>query len=155
MFYGRKLSFARITQRLWQTNILQIYHTDGMILIRQSWRTLRKTCLNAVMSTEDITQRDLGSKSGLRTDRSATKRPETGHCRWAIHSQASKKLPVFRETRRSIYCVQKNLPLVRTMHHLIQIHTSHNIFNPLKTKRRLLYLKTQFVPRSKHFSSRL
>ena len=23
--------------------------------------------------------------------------------------------------------------------------------NPLKTKRRLLYLKTQFVPRSKHF----
>ena len=27
--------------------------------------------------------------------------------------------------------------------------------NPLKTKRRLLYLKTQFVPRSKHFSSRL
>ena len=30
-----------------------------------------------------------------------------------------------------------------------------NNFNPLKTKRRLLYLKTQFVPRSKHFSSRL
>ena len=27
--------------------------------------------------------------------------------------------------------------------------------NPLKTKRGLLYLKTQFVPRSKHFSSRL
>ena len=31
----------------------------------------------------------------------------------------------------------------------------HCTFNPLKTKRRLLYLKTQFVPRSKHFSSRL
>ena len=29
------------------------------------------------------------------------------------------------------------------------------ITNPLKTKRRLLYLKTQSVPRSKHFSSRL
>jgi len=29
------------------------------------------------------------------------------------------------------------------------------IFNHLKTKRILLYLKTQFVPRSKHFSSRL
>ena len=29
------------------------------------------------------------------------------------------------------------------------------VINPLKTKRRLLYLKTQFVPRSKHFSSRL
>ena len=27
--------------------------------------------------------------------------------------------------------------------------------NPLKTKRRLLYLKTQFVPHSKHFSTRL
>ena len=29
------------------------------------------------------------------------------------------------------------------------------VVNPLKTKRRLLYLKTQFVQRSKHFSSRL
>jgi len=29
------------------------------------------------------------------------------------------------------------------------------LFNPSKTKRRLLYLKTQFVPRCKHFSSRL
>jgi len=28
-------------------------------------------------------------------------------------------------------------------------------FNRLKTKRRPLYLKTQFVPRCKHFSSRL
>jgi len=28
-------------------------------------------------------------------------------------------------------------------------------FNPLKTKRRLLYVKTQSIPRSKHFSSRL
>ena len=27
--------------------------------------------------------------------------------------------------------------------------------NPLNTKRRMFYLKTQFVPRSKHFSSRL
>jgi hypothetical protein len=27
--------------------------------------------------------------------------------------------------------------------------------NPLNTKRRLFYLKTHFVPRSKHFSSRL
>jgi len=32
----------------------------------------------------------------------------------------------------------------------IQLH-----FNPLKTKRRLLYLKNQSVPRCKHFSSRL
>ena len=27
--------------------------------------------------------------------------------------------------------------------------------NPLTTKRRLLYLKTQFLPRCKHFSTRL
>ena len=31
----------------------------------------------------------------------------------------------------------------------------HHQFNPLKTKRKLIYLKTQFVPRSEHFSSRL
>jgi hypothetical protein len=30
-----------------------------------------------------------------------------------------------------------------------------NPFNPLKSKRKLFHLKTQFVPRSKHFSSRL
>ena len=36
-----------------------------------------------------------------------------------------------------------------------QIHGHRRHINPLKTKRRLLYLKTQFVPRSKHFSSRL
>ena len=37
---------------------------------------------------------------------------------------------------------------------LNKIDMENNI-NPLNTKRRLLYLKTQFVPRSKHFSSRL
>jgi len=30
-----------------------------------------------------------------------------------------------------------------------------NTLNPLQTKRRLLYLKTQSVPRSKQFSSQL
>ena len=34
-------------------------------------------------------------------------------------------------------------------------HMMHQQFNPLNTKRRLLYLKTHFVPRSKHFSSPL
>ena len=34
-------------------------------------------------------------------------------------------------------------------------YVMHQQFNPLNTKRRLLYLKTQFVPRSKHFSSLL
>jgi hypothetical protein len=32
---------------------------------------------------------------------------------------------------------------------------SQRLINPLKTKRRLLYLKAQFVPRCKHFSTRL
>ena len=36
--------------------------------------------------------------------------------------------------------------------HVQCICTSLNLF---KTKRRLFYLKTQFVPRSKHFLSRL
>ena len=35
------------------------------------------------------------------------------------------------------------------------LYTVNTMFNPLKTKSRLLYLKSQFVPRSKHFSSRL
>ena len=38
--------------------------------------------------------------------------------------------------------------------YLKNVQGKHEI-NPLKTKRRLLYLKTQFVQRSKHFSSRL
>ena len=33
--------------------------------------------------------------------------------------------------------------------------TEYKYINPLDKKRRPLYLKTQFVPRSKHFSSRL
>ena len=37
---------------------------------------------------------------------------------------------------------------------LYMIRNSHqNNINPLNTERRLLYLKTQFVPRSKHFIS--
>jgi hypothetical protein len=35
------------------------------------------------------------------------------------------------------------------------IRVTQDEINPLKTKRRPLYLKTQSVPRSKHFSSRL
>ena len=41
----------------------------------------------------------------------------------------------------------------RIPQHVITIYAWK--FNPLNTKRRPLYLKTQFVPRSKHFSSRL
>jgi len=39
--------------------------------------------------------------------------------------------------------------------HVLVFYPLLKIFNPLKTKRRLLYLKTQSVPRCKHFSSRL
>jgi hypothetical protein len=38
---------------------------------------------------------------------------------------------------------------------LTESHPINLNFNPLKTKHRLVYLRTQFVPRSKHFSSRL
>ena len=66
--------------------------------------------------------------------------------------------------RRSIYAVsawnpkvlhhlQKNSgPLDSVLSKFISVHPH---INPLNTKRRLLYLNTQFVPRSKHFSSRL
>ena len=37
---------------------------------------------------------------------------------------------------------------------ILAFHVIRN-FNPLKTKPRLLYLKTQFVPRCEHFSLRL
>ena len=36
-----------------------------------------------------------------------------------------------------------------------RIYVTLGNFNPLETKRRLFYLKTQSVPRCKHFSSRL
>ena len=45
-----------------------------------------------------------------------------------------------------------------TVAHIITeclIMAKEQYFNPLKAKRRPLYLKTQFVPRSKHFSTRL
>ena len=38
---------------------------------------------------------------------------------------------------------------------LLDFRPWRQVINLLKTTRRLLYLKTQFVPRSKHFSSRL
>ena len=37
----------------------------------------------------------------------------------------------------------------------VKLATHFHTFNLLKTKHRRLYLKTQFVPRCKHFSSRL
>jgi hypothetical protein len=42
-----------------------------------------------------------------------------------------------------------------TVHYITQYPLIQLEFNPSKTKRRLLYLKTQSVPRCKHFLSRL
>jgi len=39
--------------------------------------------------------------------------------------------------------------------HILKNRILFFILDSLNTKRRLLYLKNQFVPRSKHFSSRL
>jgi len=41
-----------------------------------------------------------------------------------------------------------------TFHRITRRHTPIHV-NPLKTKRRPLYLKTHSVPRCKHFSSQL
>ena len=49
------------------------------------------------------------------------------------------------------HCLSPHIPTVRFQHNLSPTIN----FSPLNTMRTLLYLKTQFVPRSKHFSSRL
>ena len=59
-----------------------------------------------------------------------------------------------------IYDVQSMRPLLSNIIYIVEIFKWSNLeerdnINPLNTKCRLLYLKTQFVPRSKHFSSRL
>ena len=51
-------------------------------------------------------------------------------------------------------CWHKTTPYESSKHWMFRVSVFHD-FNPLNTKRRLLYLKIQFVPRSKHFSFRL
>ena len=55
---------------------------------------------------------------------------------------------------RNFNAVKRKTPEDFTLSYFIPLH-NFTMFNPLNTKRRLLYLKTQFVPRSEHFSSRL
>ena len=58
----------------------------------------------------------------------------------------------------SILFTKWQLKAFQTVHNIYQSEektVKSILINPLKTKRGLLYLKTQFVPRSKHFSSRL
>jgi len=50
-----------------------------------------------------------------------------------------------------ISCIFSYFPVLSYL--VIRLLSEH--INPLKTKRKLLYLKTQSVPRCKHFSSRL
>ena len=63
-----------------------------------------------------------------------------------ILSQHYSILRILRQRSSSLF-----LPFVKGIFFVIRIPD----INPLNTKRRLLYLKIQFVPRSKHFSSRL
>ena len=72
---------------------------------------------------------------------------------WYILWRLQLTLPTLRRTnymkhRRSIAIT------VASSQKIPSIWWNPNIY-PLNTKRRLLYLKTQFVPHSKHFSSRL
>ena len=68
----------------------------------------------------------------------------------AIISVYSINLPVFKTEAEGVYCAVRTRSLNQTYSFVLK-----ELIDPLKTKRRLLYLKTQFVPRSKHFSSRL
>ena len=62
---------------------------------------------------------------------------------------------------RVFMCVPSNtFKISCIIYHIFHCHKCQNtqtyvLINPLKTKRRLLYLKTQSLPCSKHFSSRL
>jgi hypothetical protein len=73
--------------------------------------------------------------------------------------------PRFRGTQLEYHCSKRNslslvkvlwLPGIVVLKLQIKVSGESNfcntVFNPSKTKRRLLYLKTQFVPRCKHFS---
>jgi hypothetical protein len=75
-------------------------------------------------------------------------------------------LPILIDHRNEIWRGMQvmNLPIMQFLHvsvpcflfgRNIFLSTLFSSLNPLKWKRRLLCLKTQFVPRSKHLSSRL
>jgi len=70
--------------------------------------------------------------------------------KWSIN--VGWKFHRFRQIKRNSNSLLHDVPKLMGM----DKSTAVNIeFNPLKTKRRLLYLETQAVPRCKHFSSRL
>ena len=92
------------------------------------------------------------------------------------HPQANTSERCIKETNTFChnYCLETHKSLPELLSHIegwlewtVSNSTGHNplelifdiprpdLFKPSKTKLRLLYIKTQFVPRSKHFSSRL
>jgi len=69
----------------------------------------------------------------------------------SVHRQDSLHISKYNNSTDSLYTT-----LFNEVTSGLQTYTLYLMsFNPLKTKRRLLYLKTQSVPRCKHFSSRL
>ena len=64
------------------------------------------------------------------------------HCGIFTNMDCSVKINNTSGITRKVFCIK-------------HIFNAGPDINPLNTKRRLLYLKTQFVPRSKHFSSLL
>ena len=70
---------------------------------------------------------------------------------WRVLSRKSNIKRILLTTLLNTICNRSNSSTIAASNRIKQ----PTRINPLKTKRRLLYLKTQFVPRSKHFSSRL
>jgi hypothetical protein len=74
---------------------------------------------------------------------------------WFLVCEAVCLVHIYRRFERTC-CLRGNRSKVYFMQ-MLQINAWRGAkwFNPLKTNRRLLYLKNQSVPRCKHFSSRL
>ena len=68
----------------------------------------------------------------------------------AFYTQTVAKYDMYHRIRLHVQQLEHFKPIK-----LMEIYMTTIIINSLNTKRRPLYLKTQFVPRSKHFSSRL
>ena len=68
---------------------------------------------------------------------------------WSSYSPLRLSKQFIPETKRNTYKNTQSPSIEKLTIYSIMI------INPLQTKRRLLYLKTQSVPRCKHFSSRL
>ena len=72
-------------------------------------------------------------------------------CGTSRHYQGSNPKP----SSPSLYLLQHPVKMQRTVCSISRFLAVCGTFNPLNTKRRMVYLKIQFVPHSKHFSSRL